>query len=317
MPSPNLTDQQFIAAWNTHRSSPRMAKATGISVQCVTSRRRRIEKRYGMTLTTEDHYGRESTLGYKPALVVSRNEIKLYDGIALAFSDAHYWPGEPSTSHKALLKIAKRLKPRVVIANGDVFDGASISRHDKHGWEKLPSVMAELTAVKTRMSEVERAAPGAILLRTRGNHDARYERFLSMNVPEYRGVGGFSLTDHLPKWQESWSVLLNGNTMVKHRWHNGVHAAYNNVMKSGLNIVTGHLHALQSRPYTDYNGTRYGVDTGTLADPNGPQFEYAEDNPKNHREGFVVLTFKKGKLLPPELVEVVDGVAYFQGRAVK
>ena len=58
--------------------------------------------------------------------------------------------------------------------------------------------------------------------------------------------------------------------------------------------------------YDDYNGTRWGVDTGTLADPAGPQFEYGEDNPQNHRSGFAVLTFEDGELRDPELVRVID-----------
>ena len=84
-------------------------------------------------------------------------------------------------------------------------------------------------------------------------------------------------------------------------------------------MVTGHLHALQVRPYTDYNGTRYAVDTGTLAYPAGPQFVYAEDSPFNHRSGFAILTFHKRKLLPPELVEVVDedeGLVFFRGQVI-
>jgi hypothetical protein len=44
-----------------------------------------------------------------------------------------------------------------------------------------------------------------------------------------------------------------------------------------------------------------------MADPDGPQFvDYLEDNPRNWRSGFVVLTFWKGKLLWPEIVNVID-----------
>jgi hypothetical protein len=71
-------------------------------------------------------------------------------------------------------------------------------------------------------------------------------------------------------------------------------------------MVTGHLHSSKVTPYTDYNGTRYGVDTGCLADPYGPQFEYTEDNPRNWRSGFAVLRFHEGKLLQPQLVIVHD-----------
>jgi hypothetical protein len=58
------------------------------------------------------------------------------------------------------------------------------------------------------------------------------------------------------------------------------------------------------------------VDTGTLAQPHGPQFDYAENNPSPHTSGFAVLTFKDGVLLPPELVEVLDDRAYFRGQCI-
>jgi len=110
---------------------------------------------------------------------------------------------------------------------------------------------------------------------------------------------------------------INESTVIKHRWHNGIHAVYNNVLKAGRNIVTGHLHKLQTTPWGDYNGRRYGVDTGTLAEPSGHQFLYLEGNPVPWASGFAVLTFdENGMLLPPELVEVIGETAYFRGKAV-
>lgn len=145
---------------------------------------------------------------------------------------------------------------------------------------------------------------------------AAVARVLNVHI---RNVHGFCLEDHFPAWKFGMSLLVNGHTMIKHRWHNGVHATHNNVLKSGVSMVTGHLHALQVRPYTDYNGTRYAVDTGTLAAVNGPQFTYSEDTPANHRSGFAVLTFHRGRLLPPELLEVIDedaGLVCFRGQVI-
>jgi hypothetical protein len=105
---------------------------------------------------------------------------------------------------------------------------------------------------------------------------------------------------------------VNGNTLIKHRWHNGIHATYNNALKGGVNVVTGHLHRLQVSAWGDYTGRRYGVDTGTLAEPDGQQFMYLEHNPVPWASGFAVLTFRNGVLLPPELVEVIDGEAFFR-----
>jgi hypothetical protein len=187
-------------------------------------------------------------------------------------------------------------------------------------WESRPNVKQELEAVQDRMAELADAAGGAKLHWNWGNHDMRFDTKLSSMVPEFEGVFGFSLKDHFPRWKFSMSLMVNDHTMIKHRWHNGVHAAWNNVLKSGVSIATGHLHALQVRPYTDYNGTRYAVDTGTLAHPAGPQFRYSEDTPANHRSGLAVLTFYRGRLMPPELIEVVDedeGLVSFRGQVIK
>jgi hypothetical protein len=209
----------------------------------------------------------------------------------------------------------------MVVINGDAFDGASISRHPPIGWAVTPSVKQELEACQERLTEIEDVARQAKLQWTWGNHDMRFNTRLSCQVGDtFKGIVGMNLTDHFAKWKFSTSIMVNNKCMIKHRWHNGIHAVYNNTVKSGTSIVTGHLHSLKVTPWTDYTGTRYGVDTGTLACPTGDQFQYAEDNSLNHRSGFAVLTFYKGKLMPPELCEVIDedeGLVYFRGQVVK
>jgi hypothetical protein len=111
--------------------------------------------------------------------------------------------------------------------------------------------------------------------------------------------------------------------VVKHRFKGGIHATHNNTLWAGKTIVTGHLHSLKVTPLSDYNGTRWGIDTGTLADPasnteGGPQFHYNEDNPQNHRSGFIVLTFKDGQLLWPEVCNVIDqNHVSFRGEVIR
>jgi len=126
-------------------------------------------------------------------------------------------------------------------------------------------------------------------------------------APEYAQMHGVHLKDHFPRWRPCWSVWINDEVVVKHRYKGGIHATHNNTVNSGKTTVTGHLHSLKVTPFDDYNGTRWGVDTGTLAEPNGPQFlNYMEDNPRNWRSGFVVLRFVRGRLLWPQLVSVLD-----------
>lgn len=142
---------------------------------------------------------------------------------------------------------------------------------------------------------------------TLGNHDGRFETRLAQVAPEFAKVSGIHLRDHFPAWKPCWSVWINNIAVVKHRYSGGIHATHNNTLKAGKTMVTGHLHSQKVTPFTDYNGTRYGVDTGCIADPDHKAFtDYTEDNPKNWRSGFAILTFLNKQLMHPELVSVWD-----------
>jgi hypothetical protein len=209
-----------------------------------------------------------------------------------------------------------------VICNGDAFDGAGISRFPRIGWTKQPTVLEELKACQDALGEIEDEAKtarhNAWLVWCLGNHDARYENFLAAHAAQYENVQGFQLKDHFPAWKPAWACWVNDGTVVKHRYKGGIHATHNNTVYSGLNIVTGHLHSLKVTPFSDYKGTRYGVDTGCLAETDGKQFsDYLEMNPTNWRSGFAVLTFVDGELLMPELaMKFREDVIQFRGELI-
>ena len=238
--------------------------------------------------------------------VKGRRELEVENGTVIVFSDAHYWPGPPSVAHRALLQLSAKLKPIVVVCNGDAIDGSAISRHPPIGWESCPSVKEELEICQERLGEI--ASTGDFQkIWLLGNHDARFETRLAQVAPEFRDVHGIHLKDHFPDWECGWSLFINNSVVIKHRFKGGTHAPFNNTLHSGLTTITGHLHSAKVTPFTDYRGTRYGADTGCLADTYHDSFQgYCEDNPRNWRAGFCVLTFKDGQLLMPELVLVWD-----------
>jgi hypothetical protein len=303
-----VTVDEFIEIWRTHKSPGKVAKVLGIAERNVMARRRRIEALRGIDLSSDvsipiiqDH--------------PKRLDLGILNGKIVVFSDAHFWPGVRTTAFKALLRFIKTYKPRAVICNGDAFDGASISRFPRIGWDSTPSVKDELLACTTALGEVEEASADAKLIWPLGNHDARFENRLAANSPQYEHVKGFSLQDHFPKWHPCWAVW-NCDTVIKHRILNGVAATRGNVLKSGCSTVTGHLHSLRVWPHSDYGShTKYGVDCGTLAEPTGPQFRnYLEDGPTDWRSGFVCLTFKDGIMLWPEVISVfAKDVVEFRG----
>jgi hypothetical protein len=231
----------------------------------------------------------------------------LTDGYVIVGSDCHYFPGIVSTAHRAFVKLCREVKPSAVVLNGDVFDGSTISRHPRIGWDSKPTVAEELRAVDERTGEIEDAAGTHELYWLLGNHDARYETFLAAHAPEFQNVDGFTLKSHFPAWRPGWSLFLNDDCVIKHRFKGGIHATHNNALWSGRTIVTGHLHSQRVTPLSDYNGTRWGVDCGTMAAPYGPQFQdYCEDNPRNWRQGFVLMRYWRGRLLEPQTVTVID-----------
>ena len=311
-----VSDEEFIRLWDQHQSSSKLADILRIAERAVNSRRRRLERKHNVQMNAGDFRGDRYAM-MKPREHPARRHFEVQDGTVVVFSDAHFWPGIRSTAFRGLLKTIKDMKPVAVVCNGDAFDGARISRYPRIGWDSTPTVVDELKAVKERLGEIYDASPSAKRYWPLGNHCARFENRLAAMAPEFEGVLGFHLKDHFPEWIPCWSVWVNQLVAIKHRLRNGIHAAHNNTVNTGLTTVTGHLHSLKVTPFTDWRSVRWGVDTGTLADPNGPQFvDYTEDTGElNHRSGFAVLTFHKGQLLWPELVYArAEDEVEFRGR---
>lgn len=314
MVAPRLADAEFIRLF-TDLGPDAMAKRIGQGVRKIYERRRTLERKYKRNLS-----GPIPPRNLQPAYVEhpGRIPIEVRDGVVLIGSDWHIWPGPASLMHRAFVEFCKEMKPKVVVANGDVVDLAAISRHPPLNWDSVPTVAQEIEAAQDRLDEIAKAAFKARKIWTLGNHDGRYETRLATVAPEFAKVHGVRLKDHFPLWEPSWSVGINNQIIVKHRQANGIHAKYNNALKSGRTMVTGHLHSAGVTPWTDYNGTRWGVDTGCIADVWSPKFDYMEDGYRNWVSGFGVLTFRKGVLLWPELVTKFDeNSVQFRGEVIR
>jgi len=319
MPAPRVSDAEFIELWRSLGSASKIAKVLDIDQSNVHQRRRAIENKHKIQLVAVDkRQGHRFTHLQTSHNHAARQELGIENGTVIVFSDAHFWPGIRTTAFKGLLWAIREFKPKAVINNGDAFDGASISKYPRIGWDTKPSIIQELKACEASLGEIEEDAGRAKLIWTLGNHDSRFENRLAANAAEFEGVKGFSLKDHFPAWTSCWACWPTEDVVVKHRYKGGIHATHNNTVNSGKTIVTGHLHSLKVTPFADYTGNRFGVDTGTLANPTGPQFvDYLEANPTNWRSGFAILTFFNGRLLWPELVhDFGDGCIEFRGKVI-
>jgi hypothetical protein len=315
MVTPYLSDADFVSEFEK-LGGQALAKKYGIGLRGIFKRRNNLETKIQRSLVAP---GSGSGTPHPNIHHPQRVQFDVRNGIVLIGSDAHYWPGPASTAHRAFVAFCKEYKPVAVVMNGDVIDAATISRHPPIGWEKRPPLIDEIEAAQERMHEIEKAAGKAQKVWTLGNHDGRFETRIATVAPEYAKIHGVHLRDHFSLWEPCWSAWINGDVVAKHRFKGGMHAPSNNTLWSGKTMITGHLHSQKVQPITDYNGTRYGVDTGCLADTNAKAFvDYSEDNPKNWRSGFCVLTFKNEQLLMPELVTVWDDSSVqFRGEVIR
>lgn len=252
--------------------------------------------------------------------------MPIQDGCVFVVSDQHYF-GEASVSHRASIKLAKKLRPYAIISNGDAIDGASISRWPVGSFTELsgrPSVADELRGAAKRLAEYEALDFLDWRIWNMGNHDARFETRLAEKVPEYAGVDGFTLKEHFDGWLPAWRTDMHRKdgtkeVVIQHRFKGGMHAGQNNVLWSGTSYVTGHDHMLKTYAITNVHGTHWGTHAGTMAPIDSKLFlHYTEDRPVNWQEGFAILWFRGGRFIGPELVHALpDGRVPFRGELVK
>jgi hypothetical protein len=155
------SDEEFIKLFRELGSPQAIAETLGISVRNVFARRNRLTQKHGIELLSFSKHSRITNVTHEQKIY---SELK--DGIVVVFSDAHYWPGPPTIAHQALLAVVSNLKPAIVIANGDVFDGARVSRHDPIYKHETPSAKEEVEACVTRMTEIEDASKNSHLFGT-------------------------------------------------------------------------------------------------------------------------------------------------------
>jgi hypothetical protein len=252
----------------------------------------------------------------------ARVHVPIEDGRIFVLSDAHYWRGTPSLAHRAAVYLARQLRPYAIINNGDSLDGSSISRYEPTSFVNLRNrltVAEELETNVRHLRDFEQMDFVKWRIWNMGNHDARFETILSTKVPQFAGVKGFTLKEHFPGWLPAWSTWIGDEVVVKHRMKGGTYAANNNTLYAGRSIVTGHDHQLWCKALTDYNGTRWGMDAGTLQDVWAEPFlDYTEDNAVNWQSGFIILHFFGGRFAGPELVHAMpDGRVLFRGMDIQ
>lgn len=313
--------QRFASAWLSSKTVAEVCKKMDVmNERGVLRRRRRVETELGITLPP---FSQETTSNFPE----HHNETFTVekDALIVIGGDKHHLPGHRPQAFNAFLHFIEDTKPDYVVVIGDWFDFPAIGRFHRIGWQAQPSVKDELESGVADLTAVRDASPKSKRIFCLGNHDMRFDGILSNRLSETEGVAGHRLSDHINvfsklDYQICLSAVFNDHFIVKHRWHSGVHSSYNDVLRGGKNIATGHDHKLNVRPWTDYNGTRYGIKTGCLSDLWDEAFLYLENNATDWQPGFAAVTISGGIIIPQAVPIVLDknhakrGKAHYHGK---
>lgn len=286
-----------------------LARALGISVSTIKSQIDIARGKY------PDLFGYEANQKHKYMLPWTLPQMlshEVVDGCVIVGGDLHLWPGQVPLMWQAFCSVAHKLRPQAIVLNGDMIDGARVSRHGAVLGAGAPKIDEEIDALSDAMRMLPHATHQIWPI---GNHDQRVNNYLANAAPELDNYAG-RLEDRFPQWEFCYGATL-GNVEIRHRFRGGIHAAWNNALHAGISTVTGHTHQLQITAVRNRNGTHWGVEAGMLGDPRSRAFEYHEGQPSRAHEGFVVLTFDEdGCLMPPEFCEMVRGRPVFRGKPV-
>lgn len=318
MPQAPLSDEVLLESIKFFKKSKTRAAAArlaGVNNSTMQHRLTVAQAKFPQLFDTDDFTTQslfsnkmhQKTWAYPPVLT-PEEPIRT----VLAGGDLHAWPGAPSLMWQAFIKIAKKIKPDAIILNGDILDGASISRYQKLLHSQAPKITEEIDAVKEHLKMLPKVKHQ---IWTMGNHDIRLDNYLANLAPEVSDYAG-SFTTHFRDWTFCHSAFIN-NTEYRHRFRSGIHASWNNALHSGISIVCSHTHQLQVIAVRNRNGTHYGVELGMLASNDHPAFEYAEFAPNRSCSGFGVIRYDEDfNIMPPQMCEMIRGRPVFHGEYV-
>ena len=140
MTQARCSDEDFIDLWHKHQSATKLSKILDVDLRNVQNRRKRIEARYNIKLIAKDKPSTRLTIPENKV----RTNLSIEDGLIIVGSDCHYWPGYVSTAHRAFVHLIKKLKPSGIVLNGDIMDNATISQHNRIGWDKAQLLILQV-----------------------------------------------------------------------------------------------------------------------------------------------------------------------------
>ncbi len=198
---------------------------------------------------------------------------------ALIINDVHL-PFHDKTTWRLFCQAVKKLQPGYVIFNGDILDMHNASRYPKSrgGNQLLKKEIAKANKILDRFASM--LPPHTEVHWTKGNHEARVEKRIMEELPEFEGL--CTLTSLLKIEERGWhwhnEAVKIGNTWFTHTTgRTGKNASAQSLDDYGANIAVGHGHGAGLVFRNTVEGQiQFGMSNGYAADPTAEAMNYRE-----------------------------------------
>lgn len=164
------------------------------------------------------------------------------------YNDKKYW--------RLLMKVAKDLKPNIIVIVGDFIDCYCVSDYNKDP-KRINTLKEETASARQGLRELE-SLNAEENIYCFGNHESRLDRIIVQKAPALKGLVDIETLLDLRKWRvvEYQEHTTIGKLNITHDvGHAGKYAAFQTLDAFQDNVVIGHTH----RASVVYQGTVAGI----------------------------------------------------------
>lgn len=191
----------------------------------------------------------------------------------LIASDVHV-PDHDRKAWKAMLALARDIRPTTVVLAGDFLELQSVSQHSAFNRELLEE---DLAAGRQAIEALQGAVPQARVIYLEGNHETRLPRFIASKVPSLEGTldlptelklkerGVIWVPENKQPWSKGRLDVIHGHQMSQ--GHGPKHHAMRMCElygEPGRVVVYGHTHKAQLFTTPAKNGVKMAVGLGCM-----------------------------------------------------
>ena len=182
MPQPSLSDELLRERARQYNqmggNAALLARSLGMSPSTIKSQIEIGRVRFPELFDYEANQKRKYMLPWTlPQMLL--HEVN--DGCVIVGGDLHLWPGEVPLMWQAFCAVAHKLRPQAIVLNGDMIDGARVSRHGSVLGAGAPKIDEEIDALSDAMRMLPHATHQIWPI---GNHDQRVNNYLANAAPE-------------------------------------------------------------------------------------------------------------------------------------